>query len=47
MTQQIPALVERDLDRLKFGDLVIRRRRPGMLSLERVLIRDELTDPVN
>src|SRR4029079_14039743 len=47
LAQQIPALVKRNLDRPKLGNVFIRRRRARMGALQRVLIFDELADPLN
>jgi hypothetical protein len=47
LTQQIPTLVECDFDFPKVCDLLLGRRRPGVRSLQRVLVLDELADPVN
>ena len=47
LTQQIPTLVERDLDFAKVGDVFLGRRRSGVSSLQRMLVLDELADPVN
>jgi hypothetical protein len=47
LTQEIPTLVERDLDFAKVGDVFFGRRGSGVSSLERVLVLDKLADPVN
>jgi hypothetical protein len=47
LTQQIPTLVERNLDLAKVGDLFRRGRGPGVSTLQRMLVLDELADSVN
>jgi hypothetical protein len=47
LTQQVPALIESDFDLAKVSDFFFGRRSPGVSSLQRVLVLDELADPVD
>jgi hypothetical protein len=47
LTQQIPTLVERDLELAKVGDVFLGRRGSSVSSLQRMLVLNKLADPVN
>jgi hypothetical protein len=47
LTQQIPTLVQRDLDLVKASNLFLSRGRTSMFSLERMFVLDELADSVH
>lgn len=47
LTQQIPTLVERNLDRSAVGEVLFGWSGSGVRSLQRVLVVDQFADPVN
>src|SRR5205085_1981266 len=47
LAQQVPALVERDLDLLEPGMLVVAQPDAGLALLELVLLGDECVDPLD